>query len=93
MGARPRPGAAAAGRRDRARGHRGALLVAESGHGLAIGRRPLVDDRLARGTLVAPFGAGDPTGAAYYLCRPSDLPPTAVARRLECWLRALAATT
>ena len=49
-----------------------ALQVAESGHGLAIGRRPMVDDRLARGTLVAPFGAGDPTGAAYYLCRPSD---------------------
>ena len=49
-----------------------ALQVAESGHGLAIGRRPLVDDRLARGTLVAPFGAGDPTGAAYYLCRPAD---------------------
>ena len=49
------------------------LQVAEGGHGLAIGRRPMVDERLARGTLVAPFGAGDPTGAAYYLCRPSDL--------------------
>ena len=70
-----------------------ALQVAESGHGLAVGRRPMVDDRLARGTLVAPFGAGDPTGAAYYLCRPSDAPPTAVARRLERWLRALAAAT
>ena len=70
-----------------------ALLVAESGHGLAIGRRPLVDDRLARGTLVAPFGAGDPTGAAYYLCRPADLPPTALARRLERWLHRLAAAT
>jgi len=70
-----------------------ALQVAESGHGLALGRRPLVDDRLARGTLVAPFGAGDPTGAAYYLCRPEGLPPTAVARRLERWLRGLAAAT
>ena len=70
-----------------------ALQVAEGGHGLALGRRPLVDDRLDRGTLVAPFGAGDPTGAAYYLCRPSDLAPTAVARRLERWLRALAAAT
>jgi LysR family transcriptional regulator, glycine cleavage system transcriptional activator len=67
------------------------LLIAESGHGLAIGRRPVVDDRLARGALIAPFGAGDPTGAAYYLCRPSDVPPTAVARRLERWLRGLAA--
>jgi LysR family glycine cleavage system transcriptional activator len=70
-----------------------ALLVAESGHGLAIGRRPLVDDRLARGTLVAPFGAGDPTGAAYYLCRPADAPPTAMARRLARWLQELAAAT
>ena len=70
-----------------------ALQVAESGHGLAIGRRPMVDDRLARGTLIAPFGAGDPTGAAYYLCRPSAAPPTAVARRLERWLCALAAET
>ena len=68
------------------------LLIAESGHGLAIGRRPVVDDRLARGTLVAPFGAGDPTGAAYYLCQPSDVPPTAAARRLARWLRALATT-
>jgi LysR family glycine cleavage system transcriptional activator len=70
-----------------------ALQVAESGHGLALGRRPLVDDRLARGTLIAPFGAGDPTGAAYYLCRLEGVPPTAVARRLEQWLRALAAAT
>jgi len=43
--------------------------------------------------MVAPFGAGDPTGAAFYLCRPSDVPPTAGARRLERWLRALAAAT
>ncbi len=70
-----------------------ALQVAESGHGLAIGRLPVVDDRLTRGTLVAPFGAGDPTGAAYFLCRPSDEPPTAVARSLERWLRSLAGTT
>jgi LysR family glycine cleavage system transcriptional activator len=70
-----------------------ALQVAESGHGLALGRRPMVDDRLSRGILVAPFGAGDPTGAAYYLCRPADVAPSAVARRLERWLRQLAAAT
>jgi LysR family glycine cleavage system transcriptional activator len=70
-----------------------ALQVAESGHGLAIGRRPLVDDRLARGTLVAPFGSGDPTGAAYYLCRPSGIAPGAMVRRLMHWLRARAAST
>jgi len=67
------------------------LAVAESGHGLAIGRRPMVDDRLARGVLVAPFGAGDPTGAAYYLCRAAGLRPSADARRLAAWLQAVAA--
>lgn len=70
-----------------------ALQVAESGHGLAIGRRPVVDDRLARGTLVAPFGKGDPTGADHYLCHASDVPLTAAARRVAHWLRALAAET
>lgn len=69
-----------------------ALRVAESGHGLAIGRRPVVDDRLARGTLVAPFGDGSPTGAAYYLCTPAGIAPAAAARRLAQWLRGLAAT-
>lgn len=67
-----------------------ALQVAEGGHGLAIGRRPMVDDRLASGALIAPFGAADPTGAAYYLCRAADVPPTAAARRLERWLVELA---
>ncbi|HEX2943924.1 MAG TPA: LysR substrate-binding domain-containing protein, partial [Rhodopila sp.] len=66
------------------------LQVAESGHGLAIGRRPMIDDRLARGTLVAPFGAEDPTGAAYYLCRPAHIQMTVPARHLEEWLLALA---
>lgn len=69
------------------------LQVAEGGHGLAIGRRPMVDDRLARGTLVAPFGAADPTGAAYYLCRAADLTPTAASRRLQRWLQGLATAT
>jgi LysR family glycine cleavage system transcriptional activator len=67
-----------------------ALQVAESGHGLALGRRPMVDERLARATLVAPFGAGDPTGAAYYLCRTPEA-PRSVARQVEQWLQGLAA--
>ena len=67
------------------------LQVAENGHGLAMGRRPVVDDWLARGRLIAPFGAADPTGAAYYLCRPSAAMPTAAGRRLERWLTVKAA--
>ena len=63
-----------------------ALQVAEGGHGLAMGRRPVVDDRLARGTLIAPFGDASPTGAAYYLCRPAGEHASAPARRLERWL-------
>jgi len=62
------------------------LQLAENGHGLAMGRRPVVDDWLDKGRLIAPFGAADPTGAAYYLCNPSDLPLTAAARRVEKWL-------
>ena len=62
------------------------LQVAESGHGLAMGRRPVVDAWLESGRLVAPFGGADPTGAAYYLCRPIAVMPTAAGRRLERWL-------
>lgn len=62
------------------------LQVAESGHGLAMGRRPVVDSWLERGGLIAPFGAAGPTGAAYYLCRPPGATPTAAGRRLERWL-------
>lgn len=64
------------------------VTVAESGHGLAVGRRPYIDARLASGTLCAPFGAAGPTGAAYYLCRPQAADPTAAARRVARWLEA-----
>ena len=62
------------------------LQLAENGHGLAMGRRPLVDGWLNSGRLVAPFGTADPTGAAYYLCKPANLPLTAAARHAERWL-------
>ena len=67
------------------------LQVAESGHGIAMGRRPVVDSWLERGRLIAPFGAAGPTGAAYYLCRPPGVAPTAAGRRLERWLTETAA--
>ena len=68
-----------------------ALQVAESGHGLAMGRRHLIGDRLTDGRLIAPFGEANPTGAAYYLCRSDTVTPTAPAHRLERWLTAQAA--
>jgi len=67
-----------------------ALQVVESGHAMAMGRRPVVDDWLNRGVLVAPFGTADPTGAAYYLCSPHGQTPTAAGRRLARWLRSVA---
>ena len=62
------------------------MQVAEAGHGLAIGRSPYVQPKLEAGTLVAPFGDIGPTGAAYYLCAPTGIAPTAATRRLIRWL-------
>ena len=45
----------------------------------------MVDDWLDQGRLIAPFGAADPTGAAFYLCRPMGLAPTAAARPFTGW--------
>jgi len=49
------------------------VQAATSGHGLAIGRLPLIADRLERGDLVEPFGEGARVGApyAYWLIVPS----------------------
>ena len=64
------------------------LAAAEQGLGLAIGRRPLVDERLASGTLVAPFGTPDPSSdAGYHLCHALAVQPAAAARRVANWLR------
>jgi len=68
-----------------------ALQLAERGHGLAMGRRPVVDEWLASGRLEAPFGDADPTGAAYYLCRAQDHTQSAPARKVERWLAEIAA--
>jgi len=62
------------------------LQVAEAGHGIAMGRSPYIEERLARGTLVTPFGATGPSGAAYYLCHPAGHPLSAPARRVRRWL-------
>ncbi len=66
------------------------LEVAERGLGLAIGWRPMADDRLQRGTLVAPFGLPTPGDTGYYLCHASDVEQTAAARAVARWLKHLA---
>jgi len=63
------------------------LAAAEEGLGVAIGRSPLVDGRIASGALEAPFGASAFAHAAYYLCRAPAVTPTAGARRVARWLR------
>jgi LysR family glycine cleavage system transcriptional activator len=68
-----------------------ALELAESGNGLAMGGRPIVDRWMERGRLVTPFGGAGSSGAAYYLCRPSAVTPTAARRLLERWLTTKAA--
>ncbi|MEQ8651020.1 MAG: LysR substrate-binding domain-containing protein [Kiloniellales bacterium] len=66
------------------------LEVTERGLGLAIGWRPMVDDRLKRGTLVAPFGLPTPGETGYYLCHASAVELTAAARAVARWLRQMA---
>lgn len=63
-----------------------ALQVAEGGHGIAMGRAPYIEERLQRGTLVAPFGRGEDLGTGYYLCRPLSVEPTAAVRKVMRWL-------
>ena len=46
-----------------------AIGAALGGQGVAIGRRPLVKNFLARGTLVAPFAIGSVTDRAYFIVR------------------------
>lgn len=67
------------------------LAAAEAGQGLAMGRSPYIEDRLARGVLVAPFGSVGPTGASYFLCQPKGATPVAATRRFVRWLAAQAA--
>ena len=66
------------------------LGAAIEGLGMAIGRRPLVDRWLNEGRLVAPFGAADLSGAAYYLAWPDDIELSVAARKVARWLHEMA---
>jgi len=66
------------------------LEAAERGLGIAIGRKPLIDERLKSGALVAPLGTPDPSGINYYLCRAPDVTPSAASRSVARWLHAVA---
>jgi LysR family glycine cleavage system transcriptional activator len=66
------------------------LGAAIEGLGMAIGRRPLVDRYLEEGRLVAPFGAADLSGAAYFLAWPDDAELPVAARKVARWLQEVA---
>ncbi|MCJ2135912.1 LysR substrate-binding domain-containing protein [Methylobacterium sp. J-026] len=62
------------------------LAAAEQGQGIAIGRRSLVADALAAGTLVRPFEVEHDDGVGYFLvARKTDLNRT-MARVFSDWL-------
>ena len=67
------------------------LAAAEGGLGIAMGRRPLVDESLRTGALLAPFEMPDHSQAGYFLCRAPGSTPSAGARRVWRWLHDFAA--
>ncbi len=62
------------------------LQAALSGAGLAMGRRPMVDDCLERGDLVAPFGTDGVRGKSYFLVWPREGAVSGSARSVRQWL-------
>jgi LysR family glycine cleavage system transcriptional activator len=66
------------------------LGAAIEGLGMAIGRRPLVDRWLSEGRLMAPFGAADLSGAAYFLVWPEEIELPVAARKVARWLHDMA---
>jgi LysR family transcriptional regulator, glycine cleavage system transcriptional activator len=62
------------------------LQAALSGLGLAMGRRPMVDDALESGRLAAPFGTDGVVCAAYFAVWSSARAHTRAARNVLNWL-------
>ncbi len=68
-----------------------AIAAAVAGHGVALGRRPLIDVLLHKRQLVVPFGEATDTARAYFLVLSSGAAPRPDALALAAWLRAQAA--
>lgn len=66
------------------------IVAAEGGLGIGIGRRPLVDERLTRGALIAPFGGAQTSATGYYLCQASNLALNTAAWKVAQWLKGCA---
>ncbi len=70
-----------------------AITAAVAGHGVALGRRPLIDALLKKRQLVVPFGEATDTARAYFLLLAPGAAQRPDAQALAAWLRAQAATT
>jgi LysR family glycine cleavage system transcriptional activator len=65
-----------------------AIQAAIDGLGVALGRRPVVDDDLAAGRLVAPFDVVLPSHAAYYVVSPIETAQQHKVKAFREWLLA-----
>lgn len=68
-----------------------AVAAAVAGHGVALGRRPLIDALLKKRQLVVPFGEATATARAYFLMLAPGAAQRPDAQALAAWLRAQAA--
>lgn len=68
-----------------------AIAAALSGHGVTLGRRPLIDALLKKRQLVVPFGEATDTARAYFLLLSPAAADRADAQALAAWLRGQAA--
>lgn len=68
-----------------------AIAAALAGHGVALGRRPLIDALLKKRQLAVPFGEATDTARAYFLLLSPAAANRPDAQALAEWLRAQAA--
>ena len=67
-------------------GYNEVVAAAVAGQGVALGRRPLVDELLRQGQLVAPLGTNVATPRAYILVVDPAARLRPAVRALEAWL-------
>lgn len=69
-----------------------AIAAALAGHGVALGRRPLIDALLKKRQLAVPFGEATDTARAYFLLLSPAAANRPDAQALAAWLRGQAAS-
>ena len=69
-----------------------AIAAALAGHGVTLGRRPLIDALLKKRQLAVPFGEATDTARAYFLLLSPAAANRPDAQALAAWLRGQAAS-